>query len=243
MPPGALRGAGRALPVGELLEQFLLDVLEGGGERVRVVGGQEAGVHAEETLDGVAVLHGGTAVAVDQRARLLPRHARAVRDLLLGVLAAVRFEPGAPQQVQPPQEPGLQVGFARGAPREQRLHHGLRDARGRAEAAGVEDLGVRHAEAVGEGGDPGHDGRQRSRGRGARNLEAIRHRPNSHVSRAVWHGRCLGATLRKAGCRQGRLASCVPNHPESNGFFELASRSRHNCGEIRPSMTWECHDS
>ncbi|BCL26386.1 hypothetical protein GCM10017557_12450 [Streptomyces aurantiacus] len=41
---------------------------------------------------------------------------------------------------------------------------------------------MRCAEPVGQTGDPAHDGRQQTRRRGARNLEAIRHRQFSYVS-------------------------------------------------------------
>ncbi len=55
-------------PLRELLEELLLGVLEGARQRLRVLGGEEAGVHPEEPLEGVAVLHGGPPVAVDERA-------------------------------------------------------------------------------------------------------------------------------------------------------------------------------
>ncbi|GAA3126152.1 hypothetical protein GCM10017687_45810 [Streptomyces echinatus] len=74
-------------------------------------------MHPEETLEGVAVLHGGPPVAVDEGAGLLPGHARAVGDLLLGVAAPARLQPGAAQQVQALQKAGLDVRLARGAGR------------------------------------------------------------------------------------------------------------------------------
>ncbi len=179
---GVLVGGRLPLPVGELLEQFLLGALQGARECLGVLGGEEAGVHPEEALNGVAVLHGGAAVAVDERARLLPRHPRAVGDLLLGVLAAVRLQPGAAQQVQTLHEPGLHIGLARGPAAEQGPHDGLGDAGGDGEPADVEDLGVRHPEAVREGPHPGDDGGQRGGRHGARTLEATRHRQLPYVS-------------------------------------------------------------
>ncbi len=116
-------------------------------------------MHPEEPLEGVAVLHGRPPVAVDQGAGLLPGHARAVGDLLLGVLAAGGLEPGPAQQVQALQEPGLHIGLARGPAAEQGLHHRLRNPGGDGQPADAEDLGVRHAESVGKRGDTGDDGR------------------------------------------------------------------------------------
>ncbi|GAA3052482.1 hypothetical protein GCM10010448_39650 [Streptomyces glomeratus] len=83
---------------------------------------------------------------------------------------------------------------------------------------------MRHAQPVGEGGDTGYDGRQQTRRRGARNLEAIRHRQISYVSSHI-------------------VLMVVRNHPEISRSLELTSRSRHNCGEIRPSTDAKCHDS
>lgn len=117
-------------------------------------------MHPEEALDGVAVLHGGAPVAVDQGARLLTRHPGAVGDLLLGVFAPVGLEPGAAQQIQALEEAGLQIGFPGGAPAQQGPHHGLGDAGLGRQALDVENLGLLHIEPVGECGDPGHDGRQ-----------------------------------------------------------------------------------
>ena len=81
-------------------------------------------MHPEEALDGVAVLHGGAPVAVDEGARLLARHAGAVGDLLLGVLAAVGLEPGAAQQVEALQEACLEIGFTGRAAVSRALDHG-----------------------------------------------------------------------------------------------------------------------
>ncbi len=142
-------------------------------------------MHAEEPLQRVAVLHGGPAVAVDERPGLLPGHARAVGDLLLGVLAPVRFQPCAAQQVEALQKTRLDIRLARGTAAEQGLEHRLRDPAGDGEPPDVEDLGVRHTEPVGEPGDAGDDSRQLSGFRGARILVAIRHRQNSYVSRGL----------------------------------------------------------
>ncbi len=136
----------------------MLGPLERVGEGVGVVGREEPGVHPEEALDRVAVLHGGAAVAVDEGPRLLPRHAGAVRDLLLGVAAAVRLDAGASEQVETLQEAGLEVGFAGRPAVEQGLHHIRGHARSLGEASQVEDLAEVAAHLAREFGDAG-DGR------------------------------------------------------------------------------------